>query len=129
MHEMGIVCSVLDAVRSEAGKVPGSRPTRVGLRIGEWSGVDIESLRFCFEALTLGSDLQGLELATEFCTRRNRCDACGWEFVARDGAGCPACNGQASTPISGDELEIAYLELEERGGSDATGTHGKESPE
>ena len=62
MHEMGIANSILDAVRTEAERNPGSRPSRVGLRLGEWAGVDIESLRFCFGALVAGSDLAGLEL-------------------------------------------------------------------
>jgi hydrogenase nickel incorporation protein HypA/HybF len=62
MHEMGIVSSVLAAVEKETAKYPGSRPTKVGLRIGEWSGVDLESVRFCFEALTAGTDLAPLQL-------------------------------------------------------------------
>ena len=73
MHEMGIASSVMDAVRGEARRYPGSKPSRVGLRIGEWSGVDVESLRFCFEALTLESDLAGLLLEIDYRERRNRC--------------------------------------------------------
>jgi len=39
--------------------------TRVGLRLGALSGVDTESLRFCFDALVLETELQPLELAIE----------------------------------------------------------------
>ena len=50
MHEMGIANSVIEAVRTEAARYPGSSPRKVGLRIGELAAVDPESLRFCFEA-------------------------------------------------------------------------------
>lgn len=66
MHEMSIATSVLDAVRAEARKHQGAQVTKVGLRIGEWSGVDTESLRFCVEALVLGTDLERLAVDIEF---------------------------------------------------------------
>lgn len=111
---MGIASSVLDAVRTEAGRYPGSRPSRVGLRLGEWSGVDVESLRFCFEALISGSDLAGLQLEIDYRPRRNRCERCGAEFaVEHYEAGCPECRSEATTAISGAELDIAYVELED----------------
>jgi hydrogenase nickel incorporation protein HypA/HybF len=74
MHEMGIADSVLDAVRIEAARIPGSKPRRVGLRVGEWSGVDTESLRFCFDALVMGTDLDGLALDIDFRERRGELD-------------------------------------------------------
>jgi hydrogenase nickel incorporation protein HypA/HybF len=114
MHEMGIASSVLDAVRTEAGRYPGSRPSRVGLRLGEWSGVDVESLRFCFEALVTGSDLAGLQLEIDYRQRRNRCERCGVEFAVENyETRCPECRNEATTAINGAELEIAYVELED----------------
>lgn len=114
MHEMGIASSVLDAVRVEAGRYPGSRPSRVGLRLGEWSGVDVESLRFCFEALVTGSDLAGLQLDIDYRERRNRCERCGAEFAVRNyEIGCPECKSETTAAVSGTELDVAYLELED----------------
>jgi len=114
MHEMGIASSVLDAVRTEAGRYPGSKPSRVGLRLGEWSGVDVESLRFCFEALVTGSDLAGLRLDIDYRERRNRCERCGAEFAVHNyETSCPECKSEATTAMSGTELDIAYLELED----------------
>jgi hydrogenase nickel incorporation protein HypA/HybF len=60
MHELGIAHSVLEAVRRESSKYPGSKATRVGLRIGPMAGVDRASLSFCFEAVG-----EGLELSIE----------------------------------------------------------------
>ena len=65
MHEMGIASSILDAVRTEAALRPGMRAAKVGVRLGERGGVDTESLRFCFDALVLQTDLEPLELEIE----------------------------------------------------------------
>jgi hydrogenase nickel incorporation protein HypA/HybF len=65
MHEMGIASSVIEAVRAEAGRHPGGRVTKVGLRIGELAGVDAASLTFCFEALVKDTELESAALAIE----------------------------------------------------------------
>ena len=52
MHEMGIASSILEAVEKECLLHPGHRAVKVGVVIGEYAGVDTESLRFCFEALS-----------------------------------------------------------------------------
>ena len=124
MHEQGIANSVLEAVRTEMGLHPGTYPCKVGVRIGEMAAVDPESLRFCFEAIVRETDLESLELGIEFCPRRHRCLLCGNEFVVHDyDSHCPRCATLETTCISGDELELAYLEVEEYGSS----TAGKKS--
>lgn len=111
---MGIANSVLEAVRSEMQRYPEARPAKVGLRIGGMAAVDQESLRFCFEALAGGTDLESLQLEIEICPRRHRCKDCGNEFnIADYNFQCPACCALNSECISGDELELAYVEIEE----------------
>ncbi|HZP16558.1 MAG TPA: hydrogenase maturation nickel metallochaperone HypA [Terriglobales bacterium] len=114
MHEMGIAQSVIETVQTEAARHPAARPSKVAVRIGELSAVDPEALRFCFDALTRETELEGLELEIETCPRRHRCLDCGAEFVVKDFEfQCPSCSGMRSQCISGDQLEVAYLELEE----------------
>ena len=62
---MGIASSVIEAVRAEAARRPGARITKVGMRIGELSGVDRESLSFCYEALVKDTELESAVLAIE----------------------------------------------------------------
>jgi hydrogenase nickel incorporation protein HypA/HybF len=124
MHEMGIANSVLEAVRTEMVRHPGTYPCRVGVRIGEMAAIDQDALRFCFEAMVLDTDLEALELGIEVCPRRHRCQVCGRDFVVRDyDSRCPQCATLETTFMSGDELELAYLEVEEYG----TTTAGTES--
>ena len=66
MHEMGIASSVLEAVHKELHRYPGRRAVKVGLRIGEYAGVDPESLRFCFDSIVKGSEWEPLELEIEW---------------------------------------------------------------
>ena len=114
MHELGIAQSVFDAVQAEATNRDGAKPVKVGLRIGELSAIDPDALRFSFEALTRETDIEGLQLEIELCPRRHRCRDCGTEFDVKDFIfNCPQCGGTRNDCISGEELELAYLELEE----------------
>ena len=120
MHEMGIANSLLEAVRTEMGLHPGTYPCKVGVRIGETAAIDQDALRFCFEAMSLDTDLESLELGIEVCPRQHRCLLCGRDFIFRDyDSRCPQCASLETSCISGDELELAYLEVEEYGASTA----------
>jgi hydrogenase nickel incorporation protein HypA/HybF len=114
MHEMGIASSVIDTVRSEIQRFPNAHVYKVGLRVGELAGVDPEALSFCFDALVRGSELEPLELAIERRQRRHVCALCAHPFVAtNEDSLCPSCGSADSIFAGGDELEIAYLEVED----------------
>jgi hydrogenase nickel incorporation protein HypA/HybF len=114
MHEMGIAYSVLTAARTEAARHPGQAPLKVGVRIGELAALDPEALRFCFAAITRDTDMESLQLEIEVCPFRFQCRDCGTQFVVRDfDCQCPQCGGMNTECISGQELEVAYLEVEE----------------
>jgi hydrogenase nickel incorporation protein HypA/HybF len=114
VHEMGIANSILEAVQKEANRYPGTRATKVGIRIGELAAIDEDSLRFCFEVLARDSELEGLQLQIEFCPRTHRCPDCDCDFIVRDyDFRCPTCRKITVQCISGDELELAFVEVEE----------------
>lgn len=114
MHELGIANSVLEAVRTEAARRPGCRPSKVGVKIGELAAVDPESLRFCFEALVKQTELEPLALDIEFCPRRQYCTACETTFPVVDYAiACPGCGSAQTRFAGGDELQLAFLEVED----------------
>ena len=114
MHELSIANSILDAVRAEAGRRPGARLRKVGVRVGELSGVEPEALSFCFDSLVRGTELEPLALEIETCPRRQRCSKCDRTFQVVDfEVTCPGCGATDTQFMSGTELEMAYLELEE----------------
>ena len=111
---MSIATAILDAAQDEARRHPGARVCRVGLRVGEWAGVDPEALHFCFDALAASGDGGAPELDIEFRPRQNRCPSCTAVFVIKEyRIECPDCGQAATDPVSGNELELAYVELEE----------------
>jgi hydrogenase nickel incorporation protein HypA/HybF len=121
MHEMGIANSVLDAIRVETRRFPDGHIYKVGVRIGELAGVDPEAMSFCFEALVRGTELEPLELEIEYCPRSYQCQACKHSYAAtREELACPECGKTGLNFSGGDELEIAYLEVEN--GARAAGT-------
>jgi hydrogenase nickel incorporation protein HypA/HybF len=114
MHELGIANSVLEAVRAEALRHPGALPVRVGVRIGELAGVDPDALTFSFQALTNGTEWARLTMEVETCPRLHCCPACQKTFQVVDYQfACPACGVLRTECVSGGELELTYLEMEE----------------
>lgn len=114
MHELSVASSILKTVRSEAERRPGARIVKVGMRLGELAGVDAGALTFCFDSLVAGSDLAPLSLQIEPRPRRQRCSRCQHTFVVEDFAtACPRCGDAETECVGGDELELAYLEVEE----------------
>ena len=114
MHELGIATSILDCVQAEARRHPGARITKVGVKIGELAGVDVDSLQFGFEAIVKDTEWEGLVLAVESIPRVQRCPKCQNEFRMTDyDPQCPQCGEFATQCISGEELDIAYMEVDE----------------
>jgi hydrogenase nickel incorporation protein HypA/HybF len=114
MHEIGIADAIIQAGLNEAARRPGSTLLRIGVTIGALAGVDGDALRFAFTALTRGTGLDSVGLDIACCPRRNRCLDCGHQFDSAVCAGpCPLCASQEVALLGGEELDLAYVELEE----------------
>ena len=111
---MNIAASVLDAVNAESALHGGARVVRAGLRIGELSGVDVESLRFCLEVLVADSNLASLGFEIEFAPWTRRCRVCAAVFRVIDARPeCAACGSGDTEAAGGDQMELSFVELEE----------------
>ena len=114
MHELSIASSILERVHQEALRWPGVRMTRVGVRIGEISGVDPDALAFGFEALVKNTAWEPLPLDITICPRKQRCLSCHHEFVCGVlETACSSCGNEITACIGGDELDIDYIEVDE----------------
>ena len=114
MHEMGIAASVVDIVHQYVTDAQASLVRRVHVRVGELAGVQTESLAFCFEAIVAGTTLQGATLDIEHVPAVRACRGCGERFG--DGvclAICPACGSGEVPFVSGSELTVSELELDD----------------
>ena len=114
MHELGIAASILECVEKEAQRYPHSHIAKVGIKIGELAGVDPDALQFGFEVLVKDTEWEPLALEVEFVPRRQRCAKCVHEFrMTEFDPRCPRCGDFATVCISGEELDIAYMEVDE----------------
>lgn len=114
MHELGIASSILECVQKESRRHDGVRITKVGVKIGELAGVDVDALQFGFECIVKDTEWDGLVLEVESIPRVQRCPKCGHEFRMEEyDPECPMCGEFATKCVSGEELDIAFMEVEE----------------
>ena len=114
MHELSVAQSIMESVREHPEVRGGRRVGRIGVRVGETSGVNAEALTFCFAVAAGGTDLEGAVLDVERIPVTFRCGGCAREFEPIDfNPRCPTCSSELGRLVGGDELALAYLELED----------------
>ena len=108
MHELAITESVVAAVSE---RLPEARITCVRLDIGVMSGVVADSVRFCFDLVTEGTNLEGARLEIVESPASGQCRSCGAEFEP-DGliALCP-CGSADVAVLSGSDLRIISVQV------------------
>ena len=110
MHELSLSRSILDTALAHAD---GRRVLAVQLTVGALRQVVPDSLEFYFEIVARGTACEGARLVTSSVPARLRCD-CGQQWELQEPAfRCPRCGGSQVTVMSGDELTVASIEVEE----------------
>ena len=113
MHEMSLAEGVLQIIEDHAAKSGFSRVKTVWLEIGALSGVEIEAMRFCFDAVTRGSVAEGAALEIVAVPGTSWCMQCGVSVpVAERYDPCPRCGGYQLQVQGGTEMRIKELEVE-----------------
>ncbi len=115
MHEMGIAAEIVRiAVESIPEEMAGSKVARVNLRVGRLAAVVSESLRFCFEIVAKETPAEGAQLDIQQVAVVAQCDACDHQWEIENAAfSCPRCGSGTIEMLSGRELDIDSIELEE----------------
>ncbi len=110
MHELAISRSVLDTALAHA---EGRTVVRVDMTVGALRQVVPDSLAFYFEIISHGTSCEGAQLRAHVAQARLRC-ACAneWE-LEQPSFRCPRCAGAQVTVLSGDELTVDWIEVEE----------------
>jgi hydrogenase nickel incorporation protein HypA/HybF len=108
VHELAITEGLVDAVTE---RLPGARVTCVRLEIGALSGVVADSLRFCFDLVTEGTNLEGAALEIIQPPAMCNCRVCSQDFEP-DGpiALCP-CGSAEVTVLTGHDLKITSVQV------------------
>jgi hydrogenase nickel incorporation protein HypA/HybF len=111
MHEYSIVQALVDRIAVEVKQRGATAVHRVGVRVGEVSGVEPELLTTAFETFRAGTCCEGATLEVTYVKAAWACKACGAPIAAGDTLTCAACGGPAKLD-RGDEIYLDQLELE-----------------
>ncbi len=112
MHEMSLALEIRSICERELAKLPETRVTAVGVEVGAFSGVELESLRFCLEVV-MSERFDGVRCEVVREPGVAACPACGVQFeVVRAPFECRACGALARGISGGGGLQLSYLEVE-----------------
>ncbi|MFO1283770.1 MAG: hydrogenase maturation nickel metallochaperone HypA [Burkholderiales bacterium] len=113
MHELSLAEGVLDVLRDAASKDGYARVTTVRLEIGRLSGVEVEAMRFCFDAVARGSIAEGARLEIDETPGSAWCLPCGRTVpIASRTDPCPACGSWQLQPNGGTRMSVREIEVE-----------------
>ncbi len=113
MHEMSLCEGILQIIEDHAQTQQFSSVKTVWLEIGALSGIEIEAMRFGFEAVTRNTIANGARLEIIEIPGTAWCMQCEKQVrVARRFDGCSICGDYELQVTGGDEMRIKELEVE-----------------
>jgi hydrogenase nickel incorporation protein HypA/HybF len=116
MHEVSVMRNLLDIVEITADREGAERINLIHLKIGEMAGINFDSLEFAFEILSKGTRAEGGKLEYDRVGLRAVCSDCSREFHPEDLVfRCPGCGSANLEIVSGREMEVDYILLDEEG--------------
>jgi len=113
MHEMSLAEGVVQILQDNAVSQGYDRVKKVWLEIGRLSNVEVESMRFCFDAVTRNTVAEGAELEIIQTPGQGWCLACsqGVEINSMYDC-CPNCEDVQVQVTGGTEMRVKELEVE-----------------
>lgn len=111
MHELSLSSAIVNTVVKHAADRTVSV---VSVRVGQLRQVVPETLAFYFGVVARGTVCEGARLELEAVPARLRCAPCAREWaIDLPAFRCPTCGGAEVEIVSGDELEVESIEVEE----------------
>ena len=112
MHEMSLAEGVLQLIEDAAREQEFSKVTTVWVEIGQLSGVEVEAMKFCFDAVTRDSVANGARLEIIALPGTGWCMECAVSVPMAEVFGeCPKCGGHQMQVTGGTEMRVKELEV------------------
>ncbi len=108
MHELTVTQSVVDAVVDRMGD---AKITSVVLEIGKLSGIEPDSVQFCFEIVAGGTTLEGAALRIVELAGEGKCRTCAEMLEFDDRIVLCSCGSADVEVLAGTELRIRSVEV------------------
>jgi hydrogenase nickel incorporation protein HypA/HybF len=116
MHELSVCLSLLREVERIAREHNAARVTRIVVTVGPLSGVEPGLLRNAYPLAVAGSVAEDAELEVDISAIVVKCSQCGTESPAKaNRLLCAACGDYRTNLVSGDEMVLQSLELDDIG--------------
>lgn len=113
MHEMSLAMGVMQIVEDAARAQGFERVRVVRLEIGRLAAVEVEALRFCFDAVTRDTIAEGSALEIVDAPGSAWCMQCSESItVAALADPCPRCGGFQLQITGGTEMRVKDLEVD-----------------
>jgi hydrogenase nickel incorporation protein HypA/HybF len=112
MHEMSLAEGMLQVVEDGARHHAAAAVKAVRLEIGALAQVEVDALRFCFDAVTRGTLAEGARLEIVMPPGLAWCLPCGSRVpIAQRGDACPQCGSHQLQVVQGDEMRVTEIEI------------------
>lgn len=114
MHELSIAQNIVEIINQHVPEEDLHRVRSIFTTVGEHSGVVADSLSFSYQAITSSTLLELSHLEIERIPYIIRCSGCGNKSPMEIGNRlCPACGGMETEIVSGLELHVREIELQD----------------
>lgn len=113
MHEMSLCEGVIQLIEQQAVEQPFHHVKTVWLEIGALAGVEIEAMRFSFDAIAKNTIADAAILEIIHIEGLAECPVCDQQtqVMARFDL-CPTCGHYPLTILAGEEMRIKELEVQ-----------------
>ena len=112
MHEMSLAEGVLQVIEDAARAQEFAKVTAVWLEIGQLSGVEVEAMKFCFDAVVRDSIAEGARLEIIATPGTGWCMQCSKPVPMTEVFGeCPDCGSHQMQVTGGTEMRVKELEV------------------
>jgi hydrogenase nickel incorporation protein HypA/HybF len=109
---MSLAEGVLQLIEDAAREQDFAKVTTVWLEIGQLSGVEVEAMKFCFDAVTRDSIADGASLEIIALPGVGWCMECSLTMPMAEVFGeCPQCGGHRLQVTGGTEMRVKELEV------------------
>ncbi|MGC8550624.1 MAG: hydrogenase maturation nickel metallochaperone HypA [Acidobacteriaceae bacterium] len=114
-REARIARAILAMAKAEASCLGGAQLLRVGVNVGADCDIDIPALEDALKLIRHDTGLEGIVIHLSLCPRIYCCDSCGREYASESSLQrCVECGSADCSLMSGDELELAFIEVARR---------------